>query len=193
MADTAASARDVLDFWFGTPPATTPRAEWFRKSEDFDGLIRSRFGALVQQALEGGLAHWDGSPAGTLARIVLLDQFTRNAFRGTPRAFAGDGLALAAAQALVGAGLDRQLEPLQRWFVYLPFEHAEDRAAQAESVRLFEALAAEHPGMADASEWARRHREVVDRFGRFPHRNVILGRPSSPEELAFLAQPGSSF
>lgn len=185
------AADEILDFWFAG--ATQPRAEWFRKDPAFDTLIAQRFGALIEQALQGGLADWMRQPATALARVVLLDQFTRNVFRDTPRAFAGDALALAAAQQMVGRGDDRVLTPLQRWFVYLPFEHAEDLAMQDESMRLFGALAAEVPAMADTLEWARKHQVVVARFGRFPHRNAILGRVSTPEEEAFLREPGSRF
>ena len=186
---------EVLAFWFGNPPVTAPRAEWFRKDEAFDATIRDRFGAVIEAALARALEgpDWPGTPTGVLARLIVLDQFTRNAFRGTARAFAGDGSALAWARALVASGGDRELPPLQRWFVYLPFEHAEDAAMQAESLRLFGALAAEHPALDDARVWAVKHAEVIARFGRYPHRNAILGRKSTPEELAFLAQPGSSF
>lgn len=190
-------ARAVLDFWFGDDDAR--HDAWFRKDAAFDGTIRARFGPLIDAALADGLAHWDGLPhgdglpQGTLARIVVLDQFPRNAFRDTPRSFAGDALALAAAQGLVASGADRALKPLQRWFVYLPFEHSEDRAMQAESMRLFGALAAEHPELADALEWARKHQLIVDRFGHFPHRNAILGRASTAQEEAFLKEPGSRF
>lgn len=186
--------RQVLQFWFGEPPTATPRAEWFRKDPAFDEAIRARFGALVERALAGGLRDWEATPQGALARIVLLDQFTRNSFRDTPRAFAGDAQALAAAQALVARGDDRRLAPLERWFVYLPFEHAEDLAAQHESLRLFGMLADEFPAVgADALLWARKHYDVILRFGRYPHRNDVLGRASTAEEVAFLREPGSSF
>ncbi len=188
-----ASDREVLTFWFGEPPASAPRPEWFRKDEAFDALIRQRFGSTLDAALSGGLRHWDSTAPGALARIVVLDQFTRNSFRDTPRAFAGDALALAAAQVLVASGADRQLLPLQRWFVYLPFEHAEDLALQVRAIQLFATLAEEHPGLADAGVWAQKHHDVVARFGRFPHRNAILGRASTTEEEAFLARPGSRF
>lgn len=190
LADRAAAVRG---FWFGEPPAATPRAEWFRKDAAFDAQIRARFGALIETALAGGLRAWEATPAGTLARIVVLDQFTRNSFRDSARAFAGDALALAAAQALVAAGGDRAFAPLQRWFTYLPFEHAEDLAVQRQSMALFTALADEHPALADARHWAQKHFEVIERFGRYPHRNALLGRASTPEEVAFLQQPGSSF
>ena len=186
-----ADAEAVIDVWFGDRERAKP--EWFRKDPAFDVSIRTRFGAVIRAALAGGLADWDRTPPGALARLVVLDQFTRNAYRDTPRAFAGDALALAAARALVADGRDRGFKPLQRGFVYLPFEHSEDLADQAESLRLFGALAAEHPAQAEALEWARRHHAVIARFGRFPHRNAILGRASTAEELAFLEEPGSRF
>ena len=184
-------ARDVLDFWFG--PGDEARPEWFRKDPAFDALIGQRFGARIEAALAGGLDSWSAWPQAALARIVLLDQFTRNAFRDTPRAFAGDALALAAARDLVARGLDRTLPPRWRAFAYLPFEHAEDAAAQQESLRLFGALAAEHPALADLLVWAHKHADVITRFGRYPHRNAVLGRPDSAAEQAFLAEPGSRF
>ncbi|HMN75424.1 MAG TPA: DUF924 family protein [Burkholderiaceae bacterium] len=189
-------ARAVLDFWFGAPGSATdgkPRAEWFRKSDAFDRAIERGFAPLIEAALAGGLREWDAQPASALARIVLLDQFTRNVFRGTPRAFAGDALALAAARALVADGRDLALPPQQRAFAYLPFEHAEDLAMQDESMRLYTRLDGEAQGFAGTLDYARRHRAIIERFGRFPHRNAILGRASSAEEIAFLEQPGSSF
>jgi len=184
-------AAQVRRFWFGESPTTTPRPAWFRKDPAFDAQIRERFGTLIETALAGGLQAWDATPAGVLARIVVLDQFTRNAWRDSARAFAGDALALAAAQALVARGDDQALTPLQRWFIYLPFEHAEDGAAQRQAMALFTALAEAHPGLADARHWAQKHFEVIQRFGRYPHRNAVLGRTSTPEELAYLQQPGS--
>lgn len=191
--------QDVLDFWFGAPGSPDdgqPRRAWFVKKDAFDETIRTRFGAVIAQALAGGLQDWDAAgPQGVLARILVLDQFTRNAHRGTPAAFAGDALALAAARDLVAQGTDRALPPLQRSFVYMPFEHAEDAAMQGQAVELFTALAAEHPAphVEDALDYARRHQTVIARFGRFPHRNAILGRASTPEEAEFLRQPGARF
>jgi uncharacterized protein (DUF924 family) len=191
--------QDVLDFWFGAPGSPDdgqPRRAWFVKKDAFDAAIRTRFGAVIDAALAGGLRDWDAAgPQGTLARILVLDQFTRNAHRGTPAAFAGDALALAAARDLVAQGADRTLPPLQRSFVYMPFEHAEDAAMQEKAVELFTALAAEHPApnVEDSLDYARRHQAVIARFGRFPHRNVILGRASTPEEAEFLRQPGARF
>lgn len=184
-------ARSVLDFWFGPEP--TPRPEWFRKDPAFDEAIRDRFGALVDRALAGELDRWDGSPEGLLALVVVLDQFPRNLFRGQARAFAGDARALGLARAAVGRGDDLHLHLVQRVFVYLPFEHAEDIAAQDESMRLFTALAAESPAHADTLDYARRHRDVILRFGRFPHRNAALGRLDTQEEADYLRQPGSGF
>lgn len=187
------AADEVLHFWFGPALADEQRPEWFKKDAAFDQQIRSRFGAWVDEALAGGLRHWDAAPRWAVARILLLDQFTRNSFRGQAKSFAGDALALAAARHLVARGDDRKLNGVMRSFVYLPFEHAEDQAAQAESLRLFAALGADHPRLAGLLEWAKKHEVIVARFGRFPHRNEVLGRASTPEELAFLKEPGSSF
>jgi uncharacterized protein (DUF924 family) len=189
----ASTPAEVLAFWFGEPATRTPRREWFQKDAGFDAAIRTRFGALLEAALADGLRHWRATPQAALARIVLLDQFTRNAFRDTPRAFAGDALALADAQALVAHGDDLALPPLMRWFAYLPYEHSESLAVQRESMRVFDALASAHPALADAREWAQRHFVIVQRFGRYPHRNAVLGRTSTAEEEAFLREPGSSF
>jgi uncharacterized protein (DUF924 family) len=189
--------QDVLDFWFGAPSSPTfgqPRREWFVKNDDFDHTIRTRFGATITQALAGGLREWDAQgPQGVLARILVLDQFTRNAHRNTPLSFAGDALALAAARALVDSGADKQLPPQLRAFAYMPFEHAEDAYMQERAVELFGVLAAEHPGFDEMLDYAHRHRGVIARFGRFPHRNEILGRASTPDEVDFLRQPGSRF
>lgn len=189
---TSCAPADVLDFWFD---GARSRPEWFRKDEAFDEVIRVRFGATLEAALAGALgAGWQGTPEAVLAQVIVLDQFTRNAHRGTPRAFEGDRRALALATAMVDRGDDLRLAPaVRRQFVYLPFEHAEDPALQDRSVRCFEALAATAPAMRDRLDYAIRHREVIRRFGRFPHRNEILGRASTPEEIAFLAEPGSRF
>ena len=188
--------RDVLRFWFapeGSVEHNKSRAVWFRKDEAFDAEIRNRFGALIEEALSGGLSRWSETPAGAVAQILILDQFTRNSFRGTARAFAGDPLAVATARALVADGSDRTLPGVQRQFVYLPFEHAEDLQLQDESMRLFTELAQDEPALADLPKWAEQHRVIIARFGRFPHRNAILGRASTVEEEAFLREPGSSF
>ncbi|MBS0319586.1 MAG: DUF924 domain-containing protein [Proteobacteria bacterium] len=184
------AAAEVLAFWFGPAPYAE-RKEWFRKDAAFDATIRERFGALIARALAGGLGDWCVAPHGSLARVIVLDQFTRNAFRDTAEAFAGDARALATAQDALDRGFDRTLAPLERWFLYMPFEHSESLAMQDRAIALFAALADE--GLPGPLDWARRHRDVIARFGRFPHRNVMLGRASTAEELAFLRQPGSSF
>jgi uncharacterized protein (DUF924 family) len=188
------SPQDVLDFWFGAPGSAehgSTRALWFTKSDATDVLIRASFGSTVEEALRGELDHWGQELHGALALIVLLDQFARNIFRDTPRAFAGDAAALALAQRLVDAGLDQQLSLHERWFAYMPFEHAESLAAQERSVALFQRLA--NDGLPEPLDWAVKHREVIARFGRFPHRNRVLGRDSTAAEEAFLLQPGSRF
>ena len=196
MTAAAAEAQAVLDFWFGAEGSAThgsARTEWFAKDHAFDRAIVDGFGALIERALRGELDDWAHEPRSGLARILLLDQFTRNALRATPRAFAGDPQALAAASAMVGARLDEPLPPFMRAFVYMPFEHAENLAMQDEAVRLFTRLAATDPSFSSMLDYAHKHRAVIERFGRFPHRNAILGRQSTAEEVEFLQQPGSSF
>ena len=196
-------AADILDFWYGPPPHAA-RDAWFRKDAAFDAAIRARFGMAVEAAVDptvdanerSGYADWTAHPRGALALILLLDQFTRNVFRDTPRAFAGDARALATAAAVVDAGMDRgldhRLDGYERWFLYMPFEHSEDAAMQQRSLALFARLR-DDTGLAAPLEWAAKHAAVVRRFGRYPHRNAILGRASTPEEVAFLAEPGSRF
>ena len=188
----AVATGEILDFWF--LPAGDYRAEWFRKDDAFDAAIRERFAAAVDAALAGTApaAAGDGE---MLARILLLDQFTRNIFRGAPRAFAGDAQALALATQLVSSGRDKNLDPWQRWFAYLPFEHSESLIEQERSVALYTALAREMqaPAFDSALDYAEKHRVIIARIGRFPHCNAILGRKSSAEETEFLKQPGSSF
>jgi len=191
-----ADAEALLDFWFGAP--TSPgygsnRSEWFRKDPAFDASIRDRFGPLIERALRGELEDWAGTSRGALAQVIVLDQFTRNVFRDTPRAFAGDARALQAARAMVGSRQDEALPPFERTFAYLPFEHAEGLAMQQESVHLYARLAALDPGQASGLDYAQRHRVIIERFGRFPHRNAVLGRHSTPEEIEFLKTPGSGF
>jgi uncharacterized protein (DUF924 family) len=187
----AALPQQVLDFWFGPAPRTA-RAEWFRKDPAYDDAIRVRFGDAVEYALNGAYADWSATAHGALARVLLLDQFTRNIHRDTPRAFAGDTLALATAIDAVDAGRDRELDAFGRWFLYLPFEHAEDLAMQERSLALFARLR-DDTGDPAPLEWAEKHAAVIRRFGRYPHRNAILGRASTPEEIAFLQEPGSRF
>jgi uncharacterized protein (DUF924 family) len=190
--DPLPTPRDVLQFWFGDEPLRE-RAEWFRKDAAFDAQIRERFGGAVTAALQGSLGHWRDTAPGRLALVVVLDQFTRNILRGTPGAFAGDAQALALARQMVDAGEDHAWPPLQRLFIYLPFEHAEDAVVQEHSMRLFTALARDDPSQQGLLDYAVRHRDIVARFGRFPHRNAILGRESTAEEAEFLKQPGSGF
>lgn len=193
---TTSQADAVLDFWFGAPGGAefgTARKAWFRKDAAFDAAVRERFGALVERALRGELEAWADAPRSALAQILLLDQFTRNAFRGTARSFAGDARALAAATRMVGSRQDESLPPFMRGFVYLPFEHAEGVAMQDDAIRLFTRLVGEAPEHADMLYYAHRHRAVIERFGRFPHRNETLGRHSTAEEMSFVKQPGSSF
>lgn len=189
-----AQARAIFDFWF---TGDLPRKAWFQKDEAFDREIAQRFGAEIEQALEGGLHHWDAEgPQAALARILVLDQFCRNVYRGTSLAFAGDHQALQAALDMIDAGEDQALAPFERAFVYLPLEHAEDIAMQEQAVALFTRLAEAQPGnqgIAGMLDYAVRHKRVIRRFGRFPHRNEILQRASTPAELEFLKQPGSSF
>jgi uncharacterized protein (DUF924 family) len=185
----------ILAFWFGAQEGLdreATRKRWFSKNPAFDAQIRDRFLADHEAAAAGVLARWAESARGALALIITLDQFPRNLFRDTPRAFATDAKALQVAQDAVRRELDRELPATERLFVYLPFEHSEDLAAQERSVELITQLEGE-PDMASVIDYARRHRAVIARFGRFPHRNRILGRASTAEELAFLREPGSAF
>ncbi|HTH60967.1 MAG TPA: DUF924 family protein [Paraburkholderia sp.] len=189
-------ARALLDFWFGAPDSPDygrTRKVWFRKDAAFDALLRERFGMLIDAAMAGELDAWTETPCGALALVIVLDQFPRNCHRGSTRAFAGDDKALALARQLVATGADRRLPtPVHRVFAYLPFEHAESSDAQRESLRLFGELAHE-PDYAEYYDYALRHAKVIERFGRFPHRNAVLSRESTDAELAFLREPGSRF
>ena len=194
---------EVLEFWFGTSAdqnvvAKSHEALWWSSSPEMDREIDTRFAGQRRDAISGALAGWLDTPRGRLASIILIDQFSRNLFRGTPEAFAHDALSLKWCQEGIASGADRSLRPIERTFFYLPLEHSEQRADQAESVRQYEGLAIEVP--AELKElfdyyagFAHAHRKVIDRFDRFPHRNVILGRESTAEEIEFLNQPGSSF
>ena len=173
---------EVLDFWFGQD-----RKAWFEKSPAFDETIRTRFLALYENALRGGLADWQMAPKSCLALVILLDQFPRNMFRGTARAFATDAMALAAARHALSMGFDRGLSVDERTFLYLPFEHSESLADQEQCCELMKPLGEE------LLRYALRHKEIIERFGRFPHRNAALGRVNTPEETEFLKQPGSGF
>lgn len=188
----------VLDFWFGAPPLAAStyaqrRKVWFGKQPDFDATIQQQFRAVYDQAAAGALHSWQQTPSGCLALILVLDQFSRNMFRDTPNAFATDPQALEIAQFSVERGFDLTMEPIQQVFVYLPFEHSEDRHHQAQSVQFFQQIVDQDPGLTDVLDYALRHQAVIEQFGRFPHRNRILGRTSTPEEAEFLQQPGSAF
>jgi uncharacterized protein (DUF924 family) len=184
-------AQEVLDFWFGIGADYGKRHKrWFEKDPAFDAEITARF-LHVYEALTRSPA-WLDQPRPCLARIVVLDQFPRQMFRGKPRAFVADALALEAARVTVERGYDRDLLPVERLFVYLPFEHSEAIGDQERACELTAPLAA-FPETNDVLRYAIAHRDIIRRFGRFPHRNSILGRTSTPEELEFLKQPGSSF
>jgi uncharacterized protein (DUF924 family) len=183
---------DVLTFWFAEGPSTFRKA-WFTKDDSFDASIREGFGDLVAPARDGALDGWAATAEGALALLLVLDQFPRNLHRGSAEAFASDAHARAIARDVVLArGLDRGLHPVQRMFLYLPFEHGESMPDQDLSVALFEGLR-DSPAMAapdGAIDYAWRHRVVIQRFGRFPHRNLALGRASTPAEQAWLAAGG---
>ena len=177
----------VLKFWFGCE-----RKAWFEKNPAFDEEIRSRFLSLYEKAIEGKLETWMQAPASGLARVVLLDQFPRNMFRGQAEAFAADPLARAAARVILDNGWDKAMTPDERMFAYLPLEHSESLADQERCLALMKEIAV-FPEAADLPKWAGAHLAIIRRFGRFPHRNAALGRASTPEEEEFLRQPGSSF
>lgn len=189
-----AEAQAVLAFWFD--PAQQPH--WFDASPQFDAIIRDRFGGTYRLAAQGKLEQWIDTPQGWLALLIVLDQFSRNLHRDDPRAWAQDLQAQRLALWGIKEGYDRQLPPMQRVFAYMPLEHAEDMRLQRHCVALFEALCEQlsteerhrYTGFLD---YARRHQAVIARFGRFPHRNARLGRPCTPEELQYLAEPGAGF
>ncbi|MBB2487792.1 DUF924 domain-containing protein [Mitsuaria sp. WAJ17] len=176
--------QQILDFWFHE---IEPR-QWWAVDPAFDALLRERFLLLLERAAQAELQDWRRTPQGRLAEVIVLDQFSRNIFRGTPRAFAQDPLALGLAQEAVAAGALASLAPDERSFLLMPFMHSESPRIHEDAERLFAQWAPE--GNLD---FERRHKAIIDRFGRYPHRNAILGRISTPEELAFLEQPGSRF
>lgn len=186
---------EILDFWFSGAEGDGPggwRSVWFARDEAFDREIGERLGTYYEQAASGELDGWMKSARGCLALILLLDQVPRNLFRNDPRSFATDVKALAVARHAVDRALDRELPPVQRSFMYMPFEHSESIEDQNRSVELFTLLDT-GLGVPAALDYARRHRVIIERFGRFPHRNTVLGRLTTPEEAEFLNQPGSSF
>lgn len=197
------SAEEILNFWFGdSPQGQAEPGErtrfWFAGGEAVDREIRERFGTTVKLASEGRLDHWRQSPRGGLALILLLDQFPRNMHRGSGRAYAYDRQAVELSLEGMAAGQDCALSILERAFFYLPLEHAEDLELQRKSVQAFEELLTEAPPALRPQcegflDYAWRHLRIIERFGRFPHRNEALNRPCTPEEQEFLRQPGSSF
>lgn len=174
----------VLDFWF----QELQPAQWWRVDAALDDLIRARFSGLHAAAAAVELFEWRSTAQGRLAEIIVLDQYSRNIHRGTARAFACDALALALAQAAVAAGADAQLPVAQRAFLYLPYMHSESQLIHEVAMQLYD-----QPGLEYNLDFERKHKVIIDRFGRYPHRNAILGRASTADELAFLEQPGSSF
>jgi uncharacterized protein (DUF924 family) len=178
---------EVIEFWFGVSPQ-----KWFEKNPAFDDEIRQRFGSLHAEAAAGAHDDWRGTPRGDLALLVLLDQFPRNLFRGDAKSFATDAKALAIAETMSREGLT----PLQVMVSLIPYQHVEDLALQNKGIDAYAALAAKNPDdqmLVAALDFAKKHRDIIERFGRFPHRNVIVGRDSTLEEIEFLKQPGSSF
>ena len=176
--------KNVLQFWF---TELTPQ-QHFAKDAALDESIRTRFGPTLEAVARCELFPWRATPEGRLAEILVLDQFSRNVYRDTARAFAQDALALALAQELVASGQDRSLPTAQRVFAYMPYMHSESALIHEQALELFA-----QPGMENSLDFERRHKAIIDRFGRYPHRNAVLGRTSTAEELAFLSEPGSSF
>jgi uncharacterized protein (DUF924 family) len=194
MTPPSPEALAVLTFWFD--PAN--RDEWFASKPQFDTAIRDCFAQDVVLAAEGALTDWSATPSGWLALLIVLDQFPRNLYRGDPRAWMQDLRAQQLALWGIEEGFDRQLPAIQRVFAYIPLEHAEDARLQQQCVALFEALCRDAPSeerdqYMEYIDYARKHQAVIARFGRFPHRNAVLGRTSTPEELAYLAEPGAGF
>lgn len=195
----------ILDLWFGkTEPGNVPPEKiqkmWWTPDRSLDSFLRQKYETDLKKAAAGELEHWKETSRGTLALIILLDQFPRNIYRGTPEAFSFDGMALSVAEEGIKKGYDRKLHPVMRIFFYLPYMHSEDPEYQERCVELFKMLESEFNDnegirsvISNSLDFAVRHKEVIDRFGRFPHRNEILGRKSTPEEIEFLKQPGSSF
>ena len=195
-AGAASQPREILEVWFGAPGAPDagqPRDWWFKASDEVDARLRARFGALHAAAERGECDAWaEAGPHAALALVIVFDQLSRNLHRGTPAAFACDARALAVTQGMLARQDDTPLAPLERWFAYMPLEHSEVVAVQEESLRRFRELA-DDAGLTEERRYAERHAEIVRRFGRFPHRNAILGRVSTEAEVEFLAQPGSAF
>jgi uncharacterized protein (DUF924 family) len=200
MADTGTTglqASAILEFWLGPEnerdaPAPEIRRRWYAKSDEFDARLRREFGADLQRAHAGELDAWGQTPRGLLALVILLDQFSRNVHRGSGRMFEHDDRALALAKQGVGRGDDTRLKAAECQFLYMPFMHSEAIDDQRHSIELFDRLARVAPGL-DCRSWAQSHHDIVARFGRFPHRNALLGRNSTDVETEFLKQPNSGF
>jgi uncharacterized protein (DUF924 family) len=178
------NCEDIIEFWFREADS----GNWFARNEAFDQTIRQRFSAVHAAAARCELENWRRSAEGRLAEVIVLDQFSRNLFRDTALAFACDSLALALAQEAVRTGADWGMPPAQKAFLYMPYMHSESPLIHGQAARLFG-----QPGLEYNLEFELKHKAIIDRFGRYPHRNALLGRESTPEELVFLAQPGSSF
>jgi len=176
---------EIIDFWF----SAAVRSKWWAKDEAFDAEIQRRFAAIHALARAEKLSRWRAAPEGRLAEIIVLDQFSRNMFRDSREAFSQDELACHLCREAVACGADLELTPTQRSFLYMPLMHSEAAGDQEESMRLY----ASHPDLAFNLDFAGKHKAIIDRFGRYPHRNTVLGRESTAEELHFLQQPGSSF
>jgi uncharacterized protein (DUF924 family) len=174
------SAAALISFWFSDPV----RARWFNSTPEFDAMLRAKYLDLWESARAGALSDWESTPDGALALVIVLDQFPLNMFRGDPRSFATEAASRAVAGRAIARGFDQALTPEQQSFLYMPYMHSEDLSDQDRSVALFEAA-----GLLRNLEFARHHREIVKRFARFPHRNAVLGRSSTPEEQAWLASP----
>lgn len=190
----------VLTFWLGAPgaPPLAVAPQWFKRDEALDATIRTTFESTLEAGVRGELDDWQTTARGRLAKIILFDQFSRNMYRNTPKAFAQDALALALALEAFDNGHYGELQPVERGFVLMPLMHAESKEQQARCVVEFKKLAEEAPAdlrdyFTNCADYAVKHAVIVERFGRFPHRNAILGRESTAEEVEFLKQPGSSF
>lgn len=176
--------RQILNFWFDE---ASP-AQWWQKDAAFDRMVAERFGEVHTQAARGELFDWRSTAAGRLAEVIVLDQFSRNMFRDSAAAFACDGMALVLAQEAIAAGAEETLRPVERSFLYMPFMHSESLRIHEVAVQLFE-----RNGIPDNLDFELRHKAIIERFGRYPHRNALLGRESTPDEVDFLKQPGSRF
>lgn len=179
-----AKAENIIDFWF----KELNQQQWFAKSDKLDEVIKQRFSSTLSAAAAGECWQWRETAHGRLAEIIVLDQFSRNIYRDTPCAFSQDAMALVLAQEAVKAGADNSLEAAEKAFLYMPYMHSESKLIHEQAMRLFD-----QPGLENNYKFEVKHKEIIDQFGRYPHRNTILGRPSTPEEEAFLKQPGASF